>query len=58
MCKASRRARSATWSRMGMSGISKSQVRHLCEEIDGKVKAFSIARSKATGPTCGSTRPI
>lgn len=25
---------------MGMSGISKSQVSRLCEEIDGKVKAF------------------
>jgi putative transposase len=25
---------------MGMSGISKSQVSRLCEESDGKVKAF------------------
>ena len=25
---------------MGMSGISKSHVSRLCEEIDGKVKAF------------------
>ena len=25
---------------MGMSGVSKSQVSRLCEEIDGKVKAF------------------
>src|SRR5919205_3452869 len=25
---------------MGMGGISKSQVSRLCEEIDGKVKAF------------------
>jgi putative transposase len=25
---------------MGMSGISKSQVSRLCEEIDGRVKAF------------------
>jgi transposase-like protein len=25
---------------MGMSGISKSQISRLCEEIDGKVKAF------------------
>ncbi len=25
---------------MGMTGISKSQVSRLCEEIDGKVKAF------------------
>jgi putative transposase len=27
---------------MGMSGISKSQVSRLCEEFDGKVKAFLI----------------
>jgi putative transposase len=25
---------------MGMSGISKSQVSRLCEEIDGKIEAF------------------
>jgi transposase-like protein len=25
---------------MGMSGISKSQVSRLCEDMDGKVKAF------------------
>ena len=25
---------------MGMSGVSKSQVSRLCEELDGKVKAF------------------
>ena len=25
---------------MGMSGLSKSQVSRLCEDIDGKVKAF------------------
>ena len=25
---------------MGMSGISKSQVSRLCQEIDGRVKAF------------------
>src|SRR5690349_7641865 len=40
---------------MGMSGISKSQVSRLCAEIDGKVKASSTARSRVTGPTCGST---
>src|SRR5690349_14599143 len=40
---------------MGMSGISKSQVSRRCEEIDGKVKASSTARSRVTGPTCGST---
>lgn len=36
---------------MGMSGVNKSQVSRLCEEIGGKVKAFLTARSKATGPT-------
>jgi hypothetical protein len=40
---------------MGMSGISKSQVSRLCEEIDQRVKAFLDQRSKATGHTCGST---
>jgi len=35
---------------MGMSGISKSQVSRLCEEIDGKVKAF------LTRPLEGSIR--
>ena len=43
---------------MGMSGISRSQVSRLCEEIDGKVKAFLERRSKATGPISGSTPPI
>ena len=43
---------------MGMSGISKSQVSRLCEEIDEKVKAFlERGRSRATGPICGSTPP-
>ena len=42
---------------MGMTGISKSQVSRLCEEIDGKVKAFWSGRSKATGRICGSTPP-
>jgi transposase-like protein len=42
---------------MGMTGISKSQVSRLCEEIDEKVTAFLTARSKATGPICGSMRP-
>ena len=41
---------------MGMSGISKSQVSRLCEEIDGKVKASSNGRSKVTGHISGSTR--
>src|SRR5207249_1149359 len=39
-CTASRPARSTTWSAMGMTGISKSQVSRLCEEIDDKVEAF------------------
>lgn len=43
---------------MGMSGISRSQVSRLCGEIDDKVKASSIARSRATVPICGSTPPI
>ena len=42
---------------MGMSGISKSQVSRLCEEIDGKVKAFLERPIEATGRICGSTRP-
>lgn len=42
---------------MGMSGISKSQVSRLCEEIDGKVKAFLERPIGATGPICGSTPP-
>jgi transposase-like protein len=42
---------------MGMSGISKSQVSRLCEEIDGKVKPSSTVPSKATGPIFGSTPP-
>ena len=40
---------------MGMSGISKSQVSRLCEDIDDKVKAFLSPRSRVTGPTSGST---
>ncbi len=50
MSRASRPARSTTWSRpgrllrnrldMGGSGVSKSQVSRLCEEIDARVKAF------------------
>src|SRR5688572_18948511 len=47
--------RSTTWSRpLGMSGISKSQVSRLCEQIAGKVRAFLrlysdfVARNFAT----------
>ncbi len=42
---------------MGMSGISKSQVSRLCEDIDTRVRPSSTARSRATGRTCGSTPP-
>src|ERR1700743_764105 len=41
MCTASRSARSMTWSRRwGASGVSKSQVSRLVEEIDERVNAF------------------
>lgn len=36
---------------MGMSGISKSQVSRLCEEIDGKVKAFLDRPIEGDGPS-------
>ena len=49
--KVRRRTRKA----LGMSGISKSQVSRLCEEIDVASKASSTALSKATGPISGST---
>ena len=38
---------------MGMTGISKSQVSRLCEEIDERVQAFPIGRSRVIGRTCG-----
>jgi transposase-like protein len=40
MCLASRPARFDLIKAMGMTGISKSQVSRLCEEIDERVKAF------------------
>jgi putative transposase len=43
---------------MGMSGISKSQVSRLCEEIDKRVQAFLTRPTRATGRTFGSTRPM
>ncbi len=55
---------------MGMSGISKSQVSRLCEEIAqtslrslrkldcGGSRPSSIGRSRGIGPICGSTRPM
>jgi transposase-like protein len=42
---------------MGMSGISKSQVSRLCEEIDERCRPSWSGRSKASGPICGSTPP-
>jgi transposase-like protein len=43
---------------MGMSGISKSQVSRLCEEIDGKVRAFLDCPIEGEWPYFGLTRPI
>ncbi len=42
---------------LGMSGISKSQVSGLCEEIDERVKAFLDRPIEGDWPICGSTRP-
>jgi len=42
---------------LGMSGISKSQVSRLCEEIDERVKAFLDRPIEGDWPTCGSTPP-
>ena len=42
---------------MGGTGVSKSQVSRLCEEIDARVRRFSSGLWKATGPMSGSTRP-
>ena len=41
---------------MGMTGISKSQVSRLCEEIDGKVKAFLDRPIEGDWPISGSMR--
>jgi transposase-like protein len=43
---------------MGMSGISKSQVNRLCEEIDVRVKAFLDHPIEGAGRTSGSTLPF
>ena len=40
---------------LGMSGISKSQVSRLCEEIDERVRTFLERPIEAAGPICGST---
>ena len=42
---------------MGGTGISKSQDQPWLRGIDGKRKAFSTDRSRATGRICGSTPP-
>jgi transposase-like protein len=42
---------------MGLGGISKSTVSKLCKEIDERVNEFLAGRSRASGPTCGWTRP-
>ena len=42
---------------MGMSGISKSQVSRLCEEIDGKVKAFLERSIEGDWPYLWIARP-
>jgi hypothetical protein len=41
---------------MGMSGISKSQVSRLCEEIDERVKGFLERPIEGDWPYCGSMR--
>jgi transposase-like protein len=47
---------------LGMSGISKSQVSRLCEELDTEVERKSrdsvAGSSRAPIPTCGSTPPM
>ena len=40
-----------------MTGISKSQVSRLCEEIDEKVKAFLIRAPEGDWPYLWTTRP-
>ena len=40
---------------MGMTGISKSQVSRLCGRSTAASRSSSTGRSKAPGPTCGST---
>ena len=42
---------------MGMTGISKSQVSRLCEEIDGRVQTLLNRPWKATGRMSGWTTP-
>ena len=43
---------------MGGTGISKSQVSRLCEEIDERVRKASTRSSKASGSISGSMPPI
>jgi putative transposase len=42
---------------LGMSGISKSQCRGFAKRSTTRSKPSSSGRSRATGRTCGSTRP-
>ena len=43
---------------LGMSGISKSQISRLCEEIDGKVKAFLNRPIKGDWPYLSIDAPM
>ena len=43
---------------MGGTGVSRSQVSRLCEEIDDKVKAFLDRPLEGDWPYVGSTRPM
>jgi len=43
---------------MGVSGIPRSQVSRLCEEIDEKVEAYLDRPIEGEWPTSGVTRPI
>jgi putative transposase len=43
---------------LGMTGISKSRVSELCEELDEEVERFRNRELwRALTPTCGSTQP-
>ena len=42
---------------LGMNGISKSQVSRVCEEIDGKVKAFLERPIEGDWPYLARSRP-
>jgi transposase-like protein len=42
---------------LGLTGMSKSQVSRLCEELDGEVERFRTRRLEGGIPTSGWTRP-